>query len=36
MLDRSWTAAVAVALAAALMVTIGGARAADDTKYPDW
>ena len=36
MLDRSWTAAAAVALAAALMVTIGGAQAADDMKYPDW
>src|ERR1700716_4435647 len=36
MLDRSRTAAVAVALAAALMMTIGGARAADDAKYPDW
>jgi hypothetical protein len=36
MLDRSSTVAVAVALAAALMVTIGGAQAADDTKYPDW
>jgi hypothetical protein len=33
MSDRSWTAAV-VAFAAAL--TIGGARAADDAKYPDW
>ncbi len=33
MVDRSWTA-VAVAFAAAL--TIGGARAADDPKYPDW
>ena len=36
MLDRSWTAAAAVALAAALMVAIGGAQAADDMKYPDW
>jgi hypothetical protein len=34
MLDRSSTAAVAVALAAAL--TIGGALAADDAKYPNW
>ena len=36
MLDRSSTGVVAVALAAALMVTIGGAAAADDAKYPDW
>src|SRR3981081_69073 len=36
MLDRNLTAAVAVALAAAMMVTIGGAQAADDAKYPDW
>ena len=36
MLDRSSTAAAAIALAAALMVTIGGAQAADDMKYPDW
>ena len=35
MLDRSSTVAAAVALAAALMVAIGGAQAADDTKYPD-
>ena len=36
MLDRSWAAA-AVALAAALVATIGGAQAAsDDAKYPDW
>jgi hypothetical protein len=34
MLDRSSTAAVVVALAAAL--TIGGALAADDAKYPNW
>ena len=33
MLDRIWTAMVAVALAAAL---VGGAQAADDAKYPDW
>src|SRR5580704_11374413 len=26
----------AFALAAALMITIGGAQAADDAKYPDW
>jgi hypothetical protein len=36
MLDRSWTAAVVVALAAALMTTIGSAQASDDAKYPDW
>ena len=36
MLDRSSTVAAAVALAAALMVAIGGAQAADDMKYPDW
>jgi hypothetical protein len=36
MLGRSSTVAAAVALAAVLMVTIGGAQAADDTKYPDW
>jgi len=36
MLDRSSTGVVAVALAVALMVTIGGAAAADDAKYPDW
>jgi hypothetical protein len=28
--------AVATALAAALAMTVGGARAADDAKYPDW
>jgi hypothetical protein len=33
MSDRSWTASVAVVLA---VLTIGGARAADDAKYPDW
>src|SRR6202163_614676 len=36
MLNRSWAAAVGVALATALMLTIGGAQAADDGKYPDW
>jgi hypothetical protein len=36
MLDRSRAAAPAVALVAALLMTIGGARAADDGKYPDW
>ena len=30
------TVAAAVALVTALMVTIGGAQAADDMKYPDW
>jgi hypothetical protein len=30
------TVAAAVAWVAALMVTIGGAQAADDMKYPDW
>ncbi|HEY6258551.1 MAG TPA: hypothetical protein VIY51_22440, partial [Xanthobacteraceae bacterium] len=38
--DRSSTVAVALALAAALGLTIGAARAADDIKspdkYPDW
>ena len=34
MLYRSLTAAFA--LAAALMVTTGGAQAADDAKYPNW
>jgi hypothetical protein len=34
MLYRSSTAAFA--LAAALMLPIGGAQAADDAKYPDW
>jgi len=36
MLDRSSTAAVVVALAAALTMTVGGVQAADDSKYPDW
>jgi hypothetical protein len=34
MLDRIGT--VSVALTAALMATVAGARAADDAKYPDW
>jgi hypothetical protein len=34
MLHRCLTGALA--LAAALMVTVGGARAADDAKYPNW
>jgi hypothetical protein len=36
MLDRSFVAAVAAALVAALMTTVDGAQAADDAKYPDW
>ena len=36
MLDRSSSAAVVVALAAALTMTVGGVQAADDSKYPDW
>ena len=36
MSDRSSTAAVAIALAAALTMTVGGARAADGAKYPNW
>ncbi len=36
MADRSLIVAVAVALAAALTTTAGGARAADDAKYPNW
>ena len=36
MLNRSSIGAVAVALAAALVTTIGGVAAADDAKYPDW
>jgi hypothetical protein len=36
MSNRNSIVATAVALVAALMVTIGGAQAADDTKYPDW
>jgi hypothetical protein len=34
MLDRSRAAAVTVALAAALLTTIGGAQASDAAKYP--
>jgi hypothetical protein len=33
---RSWAALVAIVPIAALTMAIGGARAADDTKYPDW
>src|SRR6266436_7436863 len=36
MWERRSTAAVAVATAAALMLTIGGVQAADDAKYPNW
>jgi hypothetical protein len=36
MLDRSSTVTVAVALAAALTMTVSGVQAAGDTKYPDW
>ena len=36
MVDRSWTAALAIALAFAAALTNGGARASDDAKYPDW
>jgi hypothetical protein len=36
MFDRSWTAAAAVALVAALMMNVGDARASEDAKYPDW
>ena len=37
MLDRRLTGTVGIALSLALtMIAIGGARAADDAKYPDW
>jgi hypothetical protein len=36
MLNRSSIGPVAIALAAALMVTVGGAQAADDARYPNW
>jgi hypothetical protein len=36
MVDRSWTAALAIAVAFAAALTNGGARASDDAKYPDW
>jgi hypothetical protein len=36
MFDRSSVAAVAIALAVAVMGTVGGAQAADEGKYPDW
>jgi hypothetical protein len=36
MLGRSSVAAVAIALTAALYVTTGSVRAAEDAKYPDW
>jgi hypothetical protein len=35
MVDRSWAAALAIAVAFAAALTNGGARA-DDAKYPDW
>src|SRR5579864_2371726 len=36
MLDRSLTTAAALALASTVTIASGGARAADDSKYPDW
>jgi hypothetical protein len=36
MLDRSRIAALAVAVGCTVALTIGGARASDDAKYPDW
>jgi hypothetical protein len=36
MLERSLTTVAAFALAAAVTIAPGGARAADDSKYPDW
>jgi hypothetical protein len=36
MLDRGSAGAVAVAVAAALMVTVGGVQAFDDATYPNW
>src|ERR1700681_3083559 len=36
MSDRSATGAVVVVLAGALMMTVGGVRAADEGRYPDW
>ncbi len=36
MMVRGSIAAVATALAAALALAVGGARASDDPKYPDW
>jgi hypothetical protein len=36
MFDRSSTIAASLAVAAALMVAVTGARAADDPMYPDW
>jgi hypothetical protein len=36
MSDRSWTVVIASAVAFAATLTIGGAQAADDAKYPDW
>jgi hypothetical protein len=36
MLEPGSSGAVAIVLASALLLTIGGARAADDAKYPNW
>jgi hypothetical protein len=36
MLNRSSSSAVAVAVAAVLTMTVGGVRAFDDAKYPNW
>jgi hypothetical protein len=36
MMDKGATGMAAIALAAALMMTVGSVRAADDGKYPDW
>jgi hypothetical protein len=36
MVERGSAVAVAVALGAALAMTVGGAQASDDAKYPDW
>ena len=36
MLDRSWTAVIAIAVPAAVMMTVGDTQASDDAKYPDW
>jgi hypothetical protein len=36
MMEKGTTGMAAIALAAALMMTVGSVRAADDGKYPDW
>ena len=36
MVDRNLPGVVAVVLAAALMMTIGGVRGAENAQYPDW